>query len=271
MSLDPWSSIRATLRLFRPAVVLQQAGVGVLTFLLSLVWLRLSDANVLWLLLTVVLGLAIAVGFGVGEASLLLRLAGQPRTRARLARGALLVLVVVLLSYAALALVGPLQANDGLRAGYLNSRFGPGARRVFTYQHLLQWFGWGWELLELLLQGVVGAVLLAPIVAVARAGAATLRCLQSLAYWIAVVLLFVFAPYVSGRLMTWVPGHGLGVETLSLVMRAVVIVAVDGTCAALLLCAVAASAQDGEAQPATAARTPAGTPFVSQPRTAPMP
>ena len=144
-----------------PAWVLRQMVLAVVVVLLSIVWLRLSDSNVLWVGLSLLLGLVILVVAGGGETSLLLSLAVRTRTRGRLLRGIVLLLVAALLWYAVGNVIAHVQVHDSMRAGYYNSRFSASARRLFTYDHILLWLGWLWAIVRWICGSVLGALFIA--------------------------------------------------------------------------------------------------------------
>ena len=254
--------------LLRPSLVLRQIGLGAAVVLLGVLWLRVPDSNPLWLGVTAALGVAIVALAGCGETMLLLRVAGVPRSRNRLLLGALLVLAFLLLWSLTGTLLDHLSAGDDLRAGYLNSRFGQHARYLFTYTHIQRWLGWLWSVLDALLVCAAGALCLAAIGA-AKPAAAILRALRSPAYWLAALIALCFAPWATQSLMNWVPGHGLGIETASLVLRGLCVVLLDGISTSLLIAVLAVLLRNGDDH--SLAATSEGTPPDSQPRTAETP
>jgi len=258
------SIFREALTLVRPALVLKQLALALLIGLLSLMWLRLPDASVYWLALTVVLGFIGVILTGVGESFLLLHLAGRPRTRRRLALGTTLFLIAAVLWYVSGNLIDHFSANDGLRASYLNSRFGQSWRYLFTYEHITQWESCFWSASQALLDGLLLACLLAPITA-ANAASAIVGTLFSLCYWLAIVLAFWVAPALTDKLEWWVPGHGLPVEMTSFVLRLAAIAIMDAVVACFLLAAIVVCVR--RANTLYLDSTPAGTLLESQPRT----
>jgi MFS family permease len=251
------SLLRGALRRFTLKLLLLQIALGVTACLLATLWLRLPDASALQVAASFVLGLlvlAIATG---GQSWISLWLAREERTRRRLLIGAASVIVAVLLWCLLSQWITALHAGDSQRASYLNSRFPHGLRSFFTYKHIYQWLGWLWSLLLWIAAGILAAASYAVIIGRPRA---VLRTLVSVTWWVALVLLCILATTVTGIMMDWTPGHGLGVELLSLIVRLGFVVVLDGAVISLLL-AILAQTQ----------AIPDGTVEVSQPRTEVIP
>ncbi|MGO4515452.1 hypothetical protein AB4Y89_06660 [Terriglobus sp. 2YAB30_2] len=251
------SLLRGALRRFTLKLLLLQIALGVTACLLVTLWLRLPDASALQVAASFVLGLllvAIATG---GQSWIALWLAHEERTRRRLLIGAASILVAVLLWCLLSQWITSLHAGDSQRASYLNSRFPHGLRSFFTYNHIYQWFGWLWSLLTWIAAGILAAASYAVIIGRPRA---ILRTLVSITWWISLVLLCILATTVTGIMMEWTPGHGLGVELFSLIVRLGFVVLLDGAVISLLL-AILAQTQ----------AMPDGTPEASQPRTEVIP
>ena len=70
-----------------------------------------------------------------------------------------------------------------------------------------------------------------------------LRALRSVTYWITVVVVTIEANICTGALMGWTPGHGLRVETLSLLLRLGAAAILDALVACLLLAILAECAE----------------------------
>jgi len=264
------SVLRSALPLVSARLVARQIGLAVLVFVLSVLWLRVPDASLVDVVGTVLLGVLVLALAGGGEASLMLRLCGRPVSALRLLRGGMLVLVGVALWLGWSVLIGHLSANDWEWAGYLNSRAPHQLRNVFSYLHLhflleslwstLRWFG----------AGVLGAVVFAAAGAV-RPLRALGTIFRSLSYWLCLLLGIIVAVEVTNAVMGWTPGHGLAVETFSLVLRLVGVVIFDAVVVCLLLSVLAACVLRSDSDETGGYETPAGTPEDSQPRTVPTP
>lgn len=259
------SAFRDALRLLRPLHVIAQVCLAVVVFLLSALWLRLSDASVLWLIATVLLGLVILFIAGGGEAALLLSLAGVPRARARILRGAVIVLALVALWFGWTILLS-YHGDDSLRAGYLNSKMPHTLRYVFTYERLLLLQRWFWDAVAWIGTGILAALLL-PVIPGGNPTRATLCALRSPSFWITLIAGTLVASFVTGALLQWTPGNGLSIEMVSLIFRLALTALIDAFTACLFLAIIAACVRRTSAQ----AVTPAGTPDLSQPRTVPNP
>ena len=257
---------RDAVSLLHPVWVLKQMTLAIVVFVLSIVWLRLPDSNALWVVASVLLGLLILCIALWGEAFLLLRLASYPLTRARILRGALLLLVAGSLWFIVGTAIDHLQAQDALRAGYYNSRFSASSRQTFTYEHLVTWLGWFWTAVRWIVLSVLGALFIAPTVAT-RNASAIVHTLRSFTYWIATALLCFGGSAVTAALVSWAPGHGLRIEMVSVALRLLCSFVIDAVLVCLVLAVIVECARRSD----EAYKTPDGTPFASQPRTAGIP
>jgi hypothetical protein len=262
MTTRPPSLLRNAYALLSVRFVLMQIGLVLLVFLLSLLWLQMPDASVLEVAASGLLGILILAIAGAGEASLILRLCDRARTRARLFRGALLILFGVALWYAWSVLLAHLQVKDVLHAGYLNSRFPHSLRNVFSYPHILLWLGWMWTTLVWIGAGIITVFAFAMTASV-RPVRVIARALGSVTWWLSLLIGIYAATMITDYLIAWTPGHGLRIEALSLIVRFVAIALIDGSIVSLLLAIPAACVRRTDA----ANQTPAGTPDDSQPRT----
>ena len=251
------SLLRGALRRFTLKLLLLQIALGVTVCLLAMLWLRLPDASALQVAASFVLGLLVVAIATMGQSWIALWLAHEERTSRRLLIGAASIIVAVLLWCLLSQWITSLHAGDSQRASYLNSRFPHGLRSFFTYKHISQWLGWLWSLLLWIAAGILAAASYAVTIGRPRA---ILRTLVSVTWWVALVLLCILATTVTGKMMDWTPGHGLGVELLSLIARLGFVVILDGAVISLLL-AILVQAQ----------AIPDGTPEASQPRTEAIP
>jgi hypothetical protein len=168
------------------------------------------------------LGLIVVAVAGGGETAIVLRLTGRERTRGLLLRGALWMLLGAALWLAWGALLarahGSYNQNDVQWAGYLNSRVPHALRNIFSYAHILLWIQWLGMAVAWAGTGAIAIPVFA-MMASQRPLRAMLRALRSVTYWITVVVVTIEANICTGALMGWTPGHGLRVETLSLLLR----------------------------------------------------
>lgn len=256
------SLFREALRLLRPLHVLAQIGLAIMVFLLSVLWLRLSDASALWLIITVLLGLVIFFIAGAGEAALLLSLARESRSTSKLLRGALLILALIALWFGWTILLSH-HGDDNLRAGFINSKLPARLRYFFNYEHLLLFQRWFWDAIAWIGTGILAALLL-PLILDSNPLRTASCALRSVSFWITLVLGALVASFLSGELLQWTPGNGLFVEAGSLVVRVALVALIDAFVVCLFLAIVAACFRRAQAQLVT----PAGTPVESHPRTA---
>jgi hypothetical protein len=266
MTLKPTAPLRSDFSLLSPRIVLQQIGLGLIVFLLSVAWLRIPDASILDVIGTILLALIILTVAGGGESWLILHLSGTIITPKRLLRGTLLVLAGVALWFLWTAFIDHLQTNDSLRAGYYNSRFPASMRNVFSYEHIYQWLEWMWTTLEWIGAGIIALFVFAATASI-KPLRAMLCALRSITYWIVVVLGSIAAIIITNALVDWLPGHNLRVELVSLILRLSLATLVDATIICLMLAVLAACVREAD----TFYITPAGTPDTSHPRIADIP
>jgi hypothetical protein len=256
------SVLRSALVRLRVGLVLQQIGLALLLLLLAVVWLRLPDASVADVMGTILLGLVLLAIAGVGESWLALRLSGQPLTWGRLMRGTLALMMGVALWFAWSAVLDHLHGNHPLWAGYLNSRLPRSLRSVLSYEHIALCMDWTWAAFQWIGTGVLAIVVFA-----ATASRSPLRAmlhvLSCLTYWLVLIVGAICATGLTGSLLQWTPGHGLGIEMVSLALRFSAAVLLDATLISLLLAVLAVCVRRSDA----AYSAPGGTPAESHPRT----
>jgi hypothetical protein len=253
----PTFSLRATI-----LTALQQLALAAVLALLVIGWLHVPDANAFEVALSVLLALLIAAVACAGEAFLALRLVRKPCAARRLILGAVAAFFAAILWYLLSLAIEHLQLNDALRAGYLNSRFPASMRRTFSYPHLLLWMGWLWKTLQWIAAGLLAACAFACTTCEAPAKG-IFAILRSARYW-ALIVLCVFVTVITSTLLNWTPGHGLAVESISLILRLAIVIALNAAVVALLLQSMAQ---------AILRIQPAGTiaPDATQPRTVDKP
>ena len=215
-------------------VLLQQIGLAALLSLLLVGWLHVPDANAFEVFASVILALLIVCVAGAGETWIALRLTHRAVDARHLLRGIGILFVTALLYLLVSSGVNRLAVNDGLRAGYLNSRFPAALRNIFTYEHLVLWLGW----LESAVRWIAAGLFAAAAFALITCDTPTqgLRAiLRSGRYWFFLLLLALVCSGITGRLLYWTPGHGLGVEMMSLILRLVTVVFLDAATVSFLL------------------------------------
>ena len=245
--------------------LLLQSGLAAAAFLLFLLWLRIPDANGAEVLLSALLAVACLLMATGGEAWLLLRVHGTRATRASAVRGAVAILLAIVLLFPLSALLDHISINDSQRAGYLNSQLSANMRHILTYPRLMTLLHQAWA--SLFWAFAIVLTMVAVAVTVARKPLQALAgMLQSLTAWVVLSLFTIVASEVTLQLLHWTPGHGLGVETTSLLMRIAFTVLLNAwlLCFSLALLIVLAEQSDARY---IAAATDEGTPDFSQPRT----
>jgi len=256
---------RNAISLLSILLVAKQLGLAVLVFLMSVMWLRIPDANFFEVFLSFVAGVVILAIAAGGEAAILLRMAGVAITRGKIARAAGVLIVCVAAAMLAYWAVGHIYGSVSMLPSYLNSKLPRSLRYVLTYQRLDTMQDWFCAVLQWLVVGVVLACGFAVMAAV-RPGLALLRVLGAIAYWSALLLAVVLGVVGTSSLLQWTPGHGLSLELFSLVMRLGVAVVMDAVLVCLVLAVLASILRDDDDQ-----ATDAGTPLESQPRTVAVP
>ncbi len=256
-------------KLLTPGLVLRQTGLAALIFVLFAIWLRVPDSRVVAVIGSTLLGLAVLLIAFAGETALLMHLRGRVRTRRALLLSAAVLLLCVALLFGWSHVLDRISNGDELRAGYLNSRFPASLRNVFSYPHMLAIFHALWVALFW-----IGAAFFfvcgVSFAAAAYPGRAIRACLRSATVWLTLLLSAAVALLATEHLSNWTPGHGLAVESLSLLLRLGVIVALDAVLLCFSICVVVARGRGSDELYAPAA-TVAGTPDLSHSRTAPAP
>jgi hypothetical protein len=245
--------------------VLLQLGLVLIVALLFAAWLHIPDSGVIAVSATLLLAALILVLAFCGEASLLRRLAG-------LERGRMLSGAIALLIAAALWLVWSTWLNHfdesgfiARAAGYANSRFPHSFRNIFTLENLLRWLGWMWLALKWL--GGILVAIAVPFAQTSRPVRAGLRVLFSLSYWITLAVSAIIVTVITQGLIEWTPGHGLRVETISLIFRLGAVAIIDAALACCVLAVITAVVVRLEGRHAI----PDGGPELSQPRSVDIP
>jgi hypothetical protein len=220
--------LRRARSLLRLRLLLQQLGLAAVVSILFVLWLHVPDSSVIEEALSLLMALVIAFVALGGESFLLLQTCPLSYTdgRKRIQIGALALLAAALLWFAWSALLEHWSASDSLLAGYLNSRVAAHYRNFFSYNHLYNWLEDAWLVLRWLATGLLLAATLALLLALRR-GRAALRLMLSFTYWIVFALAAVVGSYLTHALLQWTPGHGLPVESISLVLRLGTVILVD--------------------------------------------
>jgi hypothetical protein len=257
--------LRNALAAMSVRLVAMQVALALLVAALALLWLRLPDSTALHLVATILLGLLLLAVAGGGEAALMLRLCGQPRTRSRMLKATFLLLAAAALWLGWIALIGHFQSSDMVLAGYLNSRFPASLRNSFSYPHLYQGLEWIASTLQWIGAGIL-LVFASSAAASARPASASKLAFLSPAFWATLLASSLAAPALTSLLMQWTPGHALGIEAISLAVRLGLAITLDAAIAVFILAVVAACIVYSDSH-----ATPAGSPATSQPRTAETP
>ncbi len=244
----------------------RQTGLAVLLLGLFILWLRVPDASVIEVLFSVLFALVILALAGGGESALLLQLCARSVTLRRLIGGMSILFAAAVLWFGWKALLEASRAHEGLWAGYFNSRFPRALRGVFSYPHLLTALDWLLTMLGWIGAGIL-AIIAAGLVAAGQPMRTIARTLRSVPFWIAWIVSIFLATIITRSLMNWVPGRALGVEMLSLILRLLVTVLIDGCILSFLVALLAIFVREDDATYSAVA----GTPEVNQPRTADRP
>jgi hypothetical protein len=258
--------LRAAIERFTFRFVLQQSALGIIVFVLALMWLRIPDASVLDVIATVLFGLVIIAVAGCGQSWLLLKLTNQAPTRSKLLRGAGVLLIAAALWFLCGLLLDHLQADNSLRAGYLNSRFPHSMRNLFSYSHILGFLNALASAANWIVAGILASFAFKTI-----ASPRPLRSLsfavRSLTYWAVIIVGSFVGAFVVSFLASWTPGHGIFPELTSLIFRLVACVIITAGIVCFVLATLAVLLRKAD----EGYTTPSGTPEISQPLTADIP
>ncbi len=221
--------LRRARGLLRLRLLLQQLGLAAVVSILFVLWLHVPDSSVLEELFSLLMALIIAMIALGGESFLLLQTCpiSYSDGRKRIQIGALTLLAAALLWFGwSLLLEHFSRSEDSLLAGFLNSRASAHYRNFFSYSHLYDWLEDLWLVLRWFATGLLLAASLALLLAIHR-GRATLRLVFSFTYWIVFALSAVIGSHLTHALVQWTPGHGLPIESISLVLRLGAVILVD--------------------------------------------
>lgn len=266
MMRTPSMILRNALAAMSVRLVAMQLALALLVFSLAVVWLRLPDSSALSVLATILLGLLLVAFATSGEVVIMVRLCGRAVTSGRLLKGGIFLLAGVALWFAWAALIGHFQEKDMALAGYLSSRLPESWRNIFSYWHIYQGLEWMSSAMVRMGAGVLAVFAYSATVSTHPASA--IRCaLRSTTYWVALLVGSFLAPFLTGLLMQWTPGHDLGIEMVSLILRLGAVTILDSLIVVFLLAVLAACILYSDSTYVT----PAGGPERSQPRTDEIP
>jgi hypothetical protein len=112
------------------------------------------------------------------------------------------------------------QNHETLFAGYWNSKFSAGQRNFFTFQRLVQWQDYFYDLLQWLLVALLLPVAFVRASKGLRGGWPPIRRIYGhLTYWFFVVIFGLAGSDITSSLAGWTPGHGTTVEIISVLLR----------------------------------------------------
>lgn len=262
--------LRRARSLLRLRLLLMQLGLAILVTGLFVLWLRVPESNVAEVAVSFLLAVVIAAIALGGESFLLLQTCpiSYSDVCKRMQIGALAFLFSALLWFGWSALLDRWSINDSLLAGYLNSRAPAHLRSLLSFNRLYDWLEDGWAMLHWFATGFLLAASLALLLAQRRARA-VLGLTLSPAYWIVFTVTAVAGSQLTSALIKWTPGHGLGVEFLSLILRLGVVVLLDLvlTCFLFTTATAIVLRSDERAGTEVTHSVPNGNPAPSQLRT----
>lgn len=221
--------LRRARGLLRLRLLLQQLGLAAVVAILFALWLHVPDSSWFEEVFSLLMALVIAIIALGGESFLLLQTCPISYTdgRKRIQIGAVALLAAALLWFGWSVLLEHFsRIDDSLLAGFLNSRASAHYRNFFSYGHLYDWLDDIWLVLRWFATGLLLAASLALLLALRR-GRAALRLMFSLTYWLVFALSAVIGSHLTHALLQWTPGHGLPLESISLVLRLGAVILVD--------------------------------------------
>jgi hypothetical protein len=213
------TTLQAAFRKLSTSVVLLQWCGNLVLILLAFAWLQIPDSHAWQFLFTLLTAAALILAFLGLHARTIRKLLVASPTASRWLR-LLVLLAVIILGYFLLQLIGVGRSHETLFAGYWNSKFSAGQRSYFTFQRLVQWQDYFYDLLQWLL-----AALLLPVAFVGagsglRGGWPSIRRIYGhLTFWVLVVIFGLTGSYITSLLAGWTPGHGTAAEIVSVLLR----------------------------------------------------
>jgi hypothetical protein len=198
-------------------VGLQWVGNAVLG-LCAIAWLQIADSHVWQFVLSIVAAVCIALMF-VWLYSAMFRRVRFPERAAQMWMSGV-VLAGVLVGW--MILGHPIAAgreHESLYAGYWNSKLSPGMRTVFTYMRLVDLQDRFYDVLELVIAGLLLPVAIEGMSFGVGSLARVFSVYWRWRYWVVVAVAGAGGIWITRLLVGWTPGHTVRGEVLSVVGR----------------------------------------------------
>lgn len=199
-------------------VLLQWFG-NLVLLLLAFAWLQIPDSHTWQFLFSSLFAGVLVFAFLALHARTFRRLCAVTPTAALWLR-LLILLGVIFLGYFLLQLIGVGRGHEALFAGYWNSKFSAAQRSFFTFQRLVVWQDYFYDLLQWLLIALLLPIAFVGAASGLRGGTLSIRGIyRHLLYWLVVVVFGFIGSYITALLVGWTPGHGTATEILSVLLR----------------------------------------------------
>lgn len=254
------TTLQAAFRKFRARIVLLQWSGNLVLILLAFGWLQIADSHTWQFLFSLLTAVVLILTFLSLHAHTFRKLLETSSAASRWLR-LLVLFAVIILGYFLLQLIGVGRSHEALFAGYWNSKFSAGQRSVFTFQRLVQWQDYFYDLLQWLFVAFLLPVAFVGAGIGLRGGWPSIRRIYGYpTYWLLVVIFGLAGSYFTSSLAGWTPGHGTAVEIISVLLRIGFAYTLDILLWCFVLALMAIYADYG-------ASAVDGTPERSQPRT----
>jgi hypothetical protein len=198
-------------------VALQWAGNAVL-LLFAAAWLQIADSHVWQFVLSIVAAVAIAWLF-VWLTTVTFRRVRLPERTAPMWLSAVVLAVVVLVWMVLSHPIAAGREHEELYAGYWNSKLSPGMRNLFTYMRLVDLQDRFYDVLELVIAGLLLPVAIEGMAAGVRGLRRVFSVYARWRYWVVVAVAGCGAVWIPALLVGWTPGHSVRGQVLSVVGR----------------------------------------------------
>ncbi len=239
---------RAGLGKIRLAPFVLLWGDNLVLLLLGFAWLQIPDSHTWEFAVSMLSALALVCAFCWLQVAVFARLRTGGGTGALWVRMLGFAVVFAVWFFAAQWIAS---GNNGVQqvADYWNSKLSAGQRVVFTPERIGSTLGWAMLVAELVL-----AAILIPIAM--ELGTRGLRGLRfgdmarpwkGWLFWVVVIVAGICTVEATSALVNWVPGHGVGLQTFSVLARLLVAWTFDALLWLIVL-ATTAAAMDGGTQ-----------------------
>jgi hypothetical protein len=223
-------------------------GGNLLLLLLGFAWLQIPDSHTWQFVLSMLSAFVLACAFCWLQVTVFARLRGAVQPGSLWIR--MLAFAILITAWFLLAQwIASGNNGVGQLAYYWNSRLSASHRIVFTPARIVSTLNW----VLLLAQFFLAAILIPAAIELGTRGVRGLRLTEIVRpwkrwqFWLVVYVAGICSVEATSALVNWIPGHGVGMETFSVLARLIVAWTFDALLWLVVL-ATAAAANDEDTQ-----------------------